>query len=75
MTTPILPYPDPKKPFILDTDASDMGIEAVLSQDFHREERAIARVLSKMEKCYCITSWELLAIAHFSKQYWKYMLG
>ena len=31
-TTPILAYPEPGKPFILDTDASDKATGAVLSQ-------------------------------------------
>ena len=33
-TVPILAYPDPTSPFILNTDASDVGIRAMLSQDF-----------------------------------------
>ena len=47
---PILAYPDLKRPFILNTNASNMGIGAVLSKDFDREERVIAygsRMLSK----------------------------
>ena len=58
MMAPILAYPDPKRPFILDTNTPDVGIRAVLSQDFDREEKVIAydsRMLSKAEKHYCIT--------------------
>jgi len=32
METPILPYPDPAKEYILDTDVSNHSVEAVLSQ-------------------------------------------
>ena len=63
---PILAYPDFRKPFILDTDASNSGIGGVLSQigDDGRE-RVIAygsRLLTKPERQYCVTRRELLAV-------------
>lgn len=43
MTTAlVLAYPDPNKPIILDTDASDVGIGAVLSQAERGLERVVA---------------------------------
>lgn len=42
LNAPILAYPDPKLEFILDTDASDYGIGAVLSQVQNGQERVIA---------------------------------
>ncbi|UYV66979.1 K02A2.6-like, partial [Cordylochernes scorpioides] len=39
---PMLAYPDPGEPFILDTDASNTGIGAVLSQTQDGVERVIA---------------------------------
>lgn len=42
MSFPILAYPDPQLLFLLDTDASDIGIGAVLSQVEGGQEKAIA---------------------------------
>ena len=56
--TPILAYPTPDGEFVLDTDASDTAIGAVLSQRQNGEERVIAygsKALTKEEKNYCVT--------------------
>ena len=41
-TPPTLAPPDYSKPFLLQTDASDRGIGAVLSQDHDQEEKTVA---------------------------------
>ena len=39
---PVLEYPQPEGQFILDTDASNVGLEAVLSQMQHGQEKVIS---------------------------------
>ena len=79
ITAPVLAFPDYNKPFILDTDASDTGIGAVLSQlDAKGRERVIAyasRTLSKPERQYCVTRRELLAVVYFVRQFKLFLAG
>ncbi|GBM96356.1 Retrovirus-related Pol polyprotein from transposon 297 [Araneus ventricosus] len=42
ISAPILSYPDSEKQFILDTDASNESVEAMLSQEIDGHERVIA---------------------------------
>ena len=75
---PVLSQPDFREPFILDTDASDMAIAAVLSHKQNGEEKVVAfasRALSKSERKYCVTRKELLAVVHFVKYYRHYLYG
>ena len=72
ITTPILSFPDYSKAFTLDTDASQEGIGAVLSQEHDGQERVIAyasRTLSKAERKYCNTRKELLAAVFFYQSF------
>ncbi|GBM17553.1 Retrovirus-related Pol polyprotein from transposon 297 [Araneus ventricosus] len=48
-SSPILTYPRTDKDFILDTDASNEGIGAVLSQNIGNEERVIAYFSKSLE--------------------------
>ena len=81
ITAPILrlAFPDYERAFILDTDASDTGIGAVLSQvQEDGSERVIAyasRVLTKPERRYCVTRRELLAVVSFVQHFRPYLLG
>jgi len=77
-TAPVLTLPKNEGIYVLDCDASDVGIGAVLSQRVEGEERVIAygsRLLSTAEVKYCITRKELLAIVYFVKYYRQYLLG
>ena len=75
----MLSLPDFTKQFILDTDASDSGIRAVLSQKQHDGSECViayaSRVLSKPEQRYCVTRKELLAVVYFIKYFRPYLLG
>jgi len=78
VSSPILAMPNDRDPFILDTDACEVGIGAVLSQVQDGKERVIAyasRSLSKQERNYCVTRKELLAVVFYSKAFRQYLLG
>ena len=75
---PILAMPNECDVFVLDTDASDKCIGAVLSQRQEGEEKVIAyasKALSQCEKNYCVTRREMLALVHFVKEFRPYLLG
>ena len=78
-SAPLLALPDWSKPFIVDTDASDTGIGAVLSQEHaNGEEHVISyasRLLTKPERNYCVTRKELLAVVAFLHHFRQYLLG
>ena len=79
MTTPILAFPDHSRHFMLDTDASDTGIGAILSQVQDDGGEAViayaSRSLSRQEQRYCVTRRELLAVVEFIHHFRHYLLG
>ncbi|KII65508.1 Transposon Ty3-I Gag-Pol polyprotein [Thelohanellus kitauei] len=79
-STPMLLYPDLKKSFILDIDASGYAIGAVLSQHekYGDKEYVIqyaSRILNPAEVRYSVTKRELLAIVWSLKKFRPYLLG
>lgn len=64
--------------FLLDVDASGLGIGGVLAQVQDGRERVIAyasRAMNTAERNYCITEKELLAVVYFVQYFRQYLLG
>src|SRR5215813_6423449 len=77
-STPILQPPLDEGRYCLDTDASNTGIGAVLSQEQDGELKVIAyasRLLHGPELNYCATRKELLALINYVKHFKTYLLG
>ena len=78
-TAPILVFPDYQRPFVLFTDASGLGLGAVLMQtDDQGKYRVIAfasRVLKGGEPNYSVTELEALAIVWALKHFRDIILG
>ena len=76
---PVLAYPDFSQLFILDTNASDTGIGAVLSQIDQASTRRVityaSTLLSKPERRYCVTRRELLAVVTFTQHFRHFLMG
>ena len=75
---PVLPYPDLSSPFLLDTDASDEGLGAVLSQVKDGKEHVVAFYSAKFsgpERNYCVTRKELLAVVKSLEHFHPYLYG
>jgi len=76
LEAPILAYPDPALEYILDTDASDQNVGAVLSQVQEGREVVVAyysKSLSSTERNYCTTRKELLAVIKSVKHFRPYL--
>ncbi|TPX54573.1 hypothetical protein PhCBS80983_g05887, partial [Powellomyces hirtus] len=78
-TAPILVHADPQKPFIVETDASDFALGAVLSQPDHENNlHPVAfhsRKFTKEEINYKIHDKELLAIVDSFEEWRHYLVG
>ena len=64
--------------FIIDTDACDRSIGAVLSQIQDGREKVVAyagRCLNRAEANYCVTRKELLAVVYFTRHFRHYLFG
>ena len=73
---PVLSYPDFTKPFTIYTDASGIGLGAVLSQEQEGKERVISyasRSLNSAEKNYTVTDQECLAVVWAIKHFQHYL--
>lgn len=79
-STPILAYPifDPTCPFSLKTDASDVGLGAIVTQMQCGAERVIAygsRKLNPAEKNYSVSEREALAVVWGMSHFRQYLYG
>ena len=78
MSTPILVAPCDGGQYVLDTDASDTALGAVLQQEQGGKLHVIgyaSRTLSPSEARYCITRRELLGVVFGLKKFRQYLLG
>ena len=78
VSTPVLRVAYPSKPFLLQTDASDLGLGAVLSQEHEGSEHPVAfasRKLSPAEKKYSVIEKECLALVWGIKHFHVYLFG
>ena len=78
LSKPVLKLPDLNRQFILRTDASDVGLGAVLLQDYEGKLLPVSyssRKLLDREKNYSISEKECLAIVWAVEKYMKYLFG
>jgi len=77
-SSPILACPDFNHCFILQTDASTIGLDVVLTQHFEEGERVIvytSRTLNGVEKNYSATELECLAAVWGIRYFRGYLEG
>lgn len=76
--SPILSFPKKEGQYVLDTDASNMGMGSVLSQIQDGQEKVIcyySKLFNTSERRYCVTRRELLAIVQSIKHFHHYLYG
>ena len=77
-SVPILAFPLEDGEFVLDTDASNLGIGGVLQQRQGDDEKVItytSKKLNKQQRRYCVTRRELLAIVVCLREFRNHLLG
>ncbi|POM58645.1 LOW QUALITY PROTEIN: Hypothetical protein PHPALM_36685 [Phytophthora palmivora] len=75
---PVLIYPNYKLPFKLTTDASKIGLDAVLSQDYGQGDQPVAyasRVNNTTVANYCVSELECLAVVWAVKLFRLHLYG
>ena len=75
ISPPLLDYPRSNDHFILTTDASEVGLGAVLSTQRGTIIEFASRVLSPPETKYCTTEKECLAIVWAIRKFRHYLIG
>ena len=71
-------FPQDQGEYILDCEASNIGLSRVLSQIMDGQERKLSyksRTLNKSERNGCVADRELLAVRYFVEYYRQYLLG
>ena len=77
-TAPVLCKPDYTKEWVLEVDASDLAVGAILSQEAEGEVHPVyywSRQLGKAERNYSTTDRECLAVVAACKKFRPYILG